>query len=215
MKINSIIFDMDGVIIDSEPQWAKAQIDTLAEFDVVISEQDCERLTRGKRIDEIARIWIQIFHLNAEPLEVAESILQKACAYILKEGRAMLGLYELLGYLKSHNIRMAVATSSAPIIIQAVFDKLNLWDYFVVQCSANDELYGKPHPAVYLRTIEKLGISATECIVIEDSVVGLIAAKAANLCTFLVNASYQNECFAIADARMPSLLEVLKKLEIG
>lgn len=213
MKINTVIFDMDGVIIDSEPQWAKAQIDTLAECGVTISEQDCEQLTRGKRIDEIAKIWIQTFKLDMDPSIVADNILHKACSYILQEGSAMEGLYPLLEYLQSKQMRMAVATSSAPVIIQAVFDKLKLWDYFVLQCSANDEQYGKPHPAVYLSVLEKLGISSTECIVIEDSVVGLIAAKAASLCTFLVNPNYQNERFAIADARLANLFDVIKRLE--
>ncbi|URJ85622.1 HAD family phosphatase [Pasteurella multocida] len=89
----------------------------------------------------------------------------------------MLGLYELLHFLKARHIKMAVATSSFPKIIQAVFDKLKLWGYFILQCSADDEQFGKPHPAVYLKTIQKLGISSKECLVIEDSVVGLIAAK--------------------------------------
>lgn len=83
----------------------------------------------------------------------------------------------------------------------------------MLQCSANDEQYGKPHPAVYLKALQKLGISANECIVIEDSVVELIAAKAASLRTFLVNPDYQNERFAIADARLASLFDVIKKLE--
>ncbi|XWY18792.1 HAD family hydrolase [Bisgaard Taxon 45] len=213
MKISSVIFDMDGVIIDSEPQWAKAQIDALANFGIHITIHTCEQLTRGQRIDEIANIWIEHFNLPTTTQILADTILTRAHQAILQEGKPMFGLYELLNYLKAKQIKMAVATSSPPIIIQAVFDKLKLWDYFAFQCSANDEPFGKPHPAVYLKTIEKLGIPAKESLVIEDSVVGLIAAKAASLRTFVVNTQYQNAQFAIADAQFPTLLDVLKKLE--
>lgn len=61
MKISRVIFDMDGVIIDSEPHWAKAQIHALANVDIHITIQICKQLTHSKRIDEIVSIWIQHF----------------------------------------------------------------------------------------------------------------------------------------------------------
>ncbi|WP_323741286.1 HAD family hydrolase [Pasteurella multocida] len=156
---------------------------------------------------------MQHFNLPTTTQRLADTILNHAYHTILQEGKPMLGLYELLHFLKARHIKMAVATSSFPKIIQAVFDKLKLWGYFILQCSADDEQFGKPYPAVYLKTIQKLGISSKECLVIEDSVVGLIAAKAANLRTFIVNTHYQNAQFAIADARLPTRLDVIKKLE--
>lgn len=116
----------------------------------------------------------------------------------------MLGLYELLRFLKAKHIKIAVATSSSPRIIQAIFDKLTLWDYFILQGRADDEQFGKSHPAIYLKTIPKLGISSKECLVIEDNVVGLIAATAVSLRTFIVKTHYQNAQFAIADTRLPT-----------
>ncbi|WP_409500732.1 hexitol phosphatase HxpB [Mannheimia glucosida] len=213
MQINSVIFDMDGVMIDSEPQWAEAQIAVLADLGINITEQDCEQLTRGKRIDELSDTWIKKFQLSVSNQALSEAILAHGCAAIEQHGKALTGLYELLDFLKSNHIKLAVATSSPPVVIKAVFDRLKLWDYFPIQCSAMDEEYGKPHPAVYLSAVKKLGIEKQECIVIEDSVTGLIAAKAANLTTFLVNTNYQNEKFSIADKRMASLLDVIEKLK--
>ncbi|RGE48016.1 hypothetical protein MHD_05935 [Mannheimia granulomatis] len=153
------------------------------------------------------------FNLTISNAELSEAILAYGCNTIQKSGSALAGLYELLDFLQSNNVRLAVATSSPPVIIKAVFDRLKLWDYFPIQCTAMDEDYGKPHPAVYLSAVKKLGIEKQECIVIEDSVTGLIAAKAANLTTFLVNPHYQNEKFSIADERMLSLLDVITKLK--
>ncbi|MEG9533986.1 hexitol phosphatase HxpB [Mannheimia indoligenes] len=213
MKISSVIFDMDGVMIDSEPQWAEAQIEVLETLGINITVEDCEKFTRGKRIDELSETWIKKFNLTISNAELSEAILTYGCNAIQKSGYALAGLYELLDFLQSNNIRLAVATSSPPVIIEAVFDRLKLWDYFPIQCTAMDEDYGKPHPAVYLSAVKKLGIEKQECIVIEDSVTGLIAAKAANLTTFLVNPHYQNEKFSIADERMFSLLDVITKLK--
>ncbi|ACA30799.1 hexitol phosphatase HxpB [Histophilus somni] len=214
MQINSVIFDMDGVMIDSEPQWAKAQIAVLAEFGIAITEKECEKFTRGKRIDELSETWIKKFNLSVSNQKLSEAILENGCNAIAQTGIALKGLYELLAFLKSNHIKLAVATSSPPVVIKTIFDRLKLWDYFPIQCSAMDEEYGKPHPAVYLRAVKKLGIEKQECIVIEDSITGLIAAKAANLTTFLVNSNYENEKFSIADERMASLLDVMTKLKL-
>lgn len=214
MKINSVIFDMDGVIIDSEPHWTEAQVSVLAKYGVPgVTEADCDKYTRGTRLQELAGIWIRLFKLPVKAETLAEEILERVCRAIEQEGAAMEGLYGLLDYLKAEGIRSAVATSSDPRIIQTVFDRLQLWHYFELQCSAADEQYGKPHPAVYLKAVEKLGIEKNDCIVIEDSVTGLIAAKAAGLRTFIVNPNYQEDRFAIADERFPSLIEVIKRLD--
>ncbi|AGH38056.1 HAD-superfamily hydrolase, subfamily IA, variant 3 [Bibersteinia trehalosi USDA-ARS-USMARC-189] len=209
MQIKAVIFDMDGVIIDSEPMWAEAQIKTLHALGQQITEQDCEHLTRGKRIDQIAHIWIERYQLNANAEEVANQILRYAYEAILAQGCAMEGLYPLLDLLQKKNIPLALATSSAPMIIEAVFNKLNLWDYFRVQCSANDEAYGKPHPAVYLTAVQKLNVNINDCLVIEDSVTGLIAAKAAGLQTVIVNPNYADPRFSLADKRVDSLSKLM------
>ncbi|WGE89524.1 HAD-IA family hydrolase [Actinobacillus arthritidis] len=213
MNITSVIFDMDGVMIDSEPQWAEAQIIELAKYGVTITEQDCEKYTRGTRVDQLADIWIQRFNLKVENTVLVEAILDRICYAIAQEGVAMEGLYELLEYLKLKKLRLAVATSSPNRVIQAVFERLNIADYFEIQCTAFDEKYGKPHPAVYLQAVEKLGVPKYECLVIEDTVTGLIVAKAASLTTLLVNPNYQQECFAIADGRFYSLLDVVEYLK--
>lgn len=213
MAIKNVIFDMDGVLIDSEPFWALAQIETLANYDIQISEPDCEKYTRGVRIDELAQIWIDLFKINIDYNVLKQQILDNVCEKISNHGQAMEGIYELLEFLKQKGIHIALATSSERRVIKAVFDRLNLWDYFPIQCTATEEELAKPHPAVYLTALKRLNASPKDSVIIEDSVVGLIAAKAANVRTFIVNPKFADPRFAIADERMAGLTDVLVKLK--
>ena len=213
MAVKNVIFDMDGVLIDSEPFWAEAQIETLAGYGIQISEPDCEKYTRGVRIDELAQIWIDLFNINLDYLLLKQQILDNVCEKISTQGKAMVGIYEVLAFLKQNNIQTALATSSDRRVIKAVFDRLNLWDYFPIQCTAAEEELAKPHPAVYLTAAKRLNAAPKDCIIIEDSVVGLIAAKAANIRTFIVNPKFAEERFAIADYRVETLLDVLAILK--
>ena len=96
MAVKNVIFDMDGVLIDSEPFWAEAQIETLAGYGIQISEPDCEKYTRGVRIDELAQIWIDLFNINLDYLLLKQQILDNVCEKISTQGKAMAGIYEVL-----------------------------------------------------------------------------------------------------------------------
>ncbi|WP_386691001.1 MULTISPECIES: HAD family hydrolase [unclassified Lonepinella] len=214
MTIKHVIFDMDGVLVDSEPFWAESQIETLAQYGVHISEPDCEKYTCGVRVDELATIWCEMFNLPIQSTALRNQIVNTVCQKITDNGQPMDAVYELLDFLKDKHIPIALATSSDRQVIKAVFDKLNFWSYFPIQCTAADEELAKPHPAVYLSAVKALNAKVKDCIIIEDSVTGLIAAKAANVRTFIVNEKFNDERFAIADERMASLRDVLIKLKM-
>jgi mannitol-1-/sugar-/sorbitol-6-/2-deoxyglucose-6-phosphatase len=95
-------------------------------------------------------------------------------------------------------------------LIQAVVEKLGLTGKFELLVSAESEPFGKPHPAVYLRCASRLGLSPSECVALEDSVNGLVSAKAARMRVIAVpEAAHQDDArFCLADAVVPSLLEV-------
>ncbi len=205
MNIKAVIFDMDGVIIDSEPLWQEAQIESLAGFGVAITRQHCEQLTMGKRIDEIARTWCQAYLLTV-PSEVLETlILTKLCQRISATGEAMAGVYDALHFFAERGMKIALATSSNHAVIKAVFDRLALWDKFSVICSAEDEKHGKPQPDVYLTAARKLNVAVSDCLVIEDSFTGLTAARRAKMTTYLVSPYCEQSKFSIADRRFINL----------
>jgi len=199
MNKKAVIFDMDGVIIDSEPLWQEAQIESLAGVGVSVTRQDCEQLTMGKRVDEIARIWCEMYALSISAKELENMILTKLCNRISSTGEAMTGVYDALSFFSQQGLKLALATSSNHVVIKAVFDRLQLWDKFSVICSAEDEEHGKPSPDVYLTAARMLKVDVSECLVIEDSFVGMTAAKGANMMTCIISPYCQQSKFSKAD----------------
>ena len=213
MILNTFIFDMDGVIIDSEPFWRQAQIDILSNYNVTITVADCIKNTMGKRIDDVALTWCQLHHLTINPKELEQEILTTVAELISKKGNAKKGLYELLDFLTKNNFKIALATSSSQIIINAVFNKLSIAHYFKVVCSADDEEYGKPHPAIYLKAARLLNTPISDCLVLEDSVTGLIAAKAASMKTIVIPEDKTDPRFTLADYIYTSMLDIIPFLD--
>ena len=209
MNNKAIIFDMDGVIIDSEPLWQKAQDACLAQYGVRVTPKDCECHTMGKRIDAIAQTWKDLFQLEVDPKEIEKGILDKLCIWVAEEGKAMPGVLETIFAAKQLGYRIGLATSSSRRVVDVVLTKLGLAEYFDEISSAEDEEYGKPHPAVYLTTAKKLSVNLDDCLVIEDSLNGLIAAKSASMTTYLVSPDFRAPKFAFADNRFSSMLDVI------
>ena len=215
MKPTTFIFDMDGVMIDSEPFWRTAQINLLKDLGHSITVQDCIRYTMGKRIDDVAKTWCDLYSLKIEAKQLEQQILDQVVVNILKDGQAIDGLLDLLHFLKKENYKIGLATSSSWKIIEAVLHKLEVKHFFDEICSADDEQYGKPNPAVYLKVMQKLESKPSECIILEDSVTGMIAAKASMAFTIVLNADISDPKFSIADHRstsLPSVLSYLKAL---
>ena len=212
MSIQAVIFDMDGVIIDSEALWRQAQIDALAQWGAAASVEECETLTKGKRLDDIARTWCRYCQLELAPQRLEAAILQRITGLIAAEGEPMRGVHEALRYFRHTGYKIALATSSSRQVIAAVLNKLSLWHYFDVICSADDEAQGKPHPAVYLTTLDKLNLDASRCLVIEDSFNGFSAARAAGIATIVIAEDSQHARFQAAAGRYQTLPELLEAL---
>lgn len=186
MSMQAVIFDMDGVIIDSEALWRQAQIDALAQWGATASVAECETLTKGKRLDDIAGTWCRYFQLDLAPQRLEDAILQRITRLIAAKGEPMRGVQEALRYFREAGYKIALATSSSRQVIAAVLNKLSLWHFFDAISSADDEPCGKPHPAVYLTTLRKLNLNASQCLVIEDSFTGFCAAQSAGIATIVI-----------------------------
>ena len=169
----------------------------------------------GKRLEDIAHFWCQRHELTVCPSTLQQAIMQSVIELILEKGCAKRGLFQLLDYLKEHRFNIGIATSSSKPVIDAVLKSLEIHSYFSIICSADDELYGKPHPAVYLEVAKRFEVSPKQCIVIEDSVTGMIASKAAAITTWMVPENRENPEFSIADAVFNSLINVNLKLIIS
>lgn len=205
--MKAVIFDMDGVLIDSEPLWKIAEIEGFAKVGINLTNIDCEE-TVGLRMDEVVKMWYdRVGWENKTLKEVEEDVIDLLIHQIKLNGKALTGVNELLRLLKSEGYKIGLATSSAMRIVEVVVDKLEIRSYFDVLHSAEFEDYGKPHPAVFLTTAAKLGVKAIDCLVIEDSLNGVIAAKAARMKVIAVpeKSHDYDKRLIIADKILPSL----------
>jgi HAD superfamily hydrolase (TIGR01509 family) len=209
----AVIFDMDGVIIDSEPLWRRAMVRVFNESGLPFTEND-SRVTTGMRIDQVISFWnIKTpFTLNEE--EVKNNIEDNLCRLITAEGKAKKGLQQALDLIVSQDIIIALATSSSKKLITCVLNVLKIEHYFKHIQSAEDLKYGKPHPEVFLTCAEAICTSPSNCLVIEDSLNGIISAKAAGMSVIGIPEEYNitNQKYSIADLTLHSLLEMNEEI---
>lgn len=214
-EIKAVIFDMDGVLIDSEPLWRKAMIEGFASIGVLITEEDCKKTT-GNRLKEVVEYWFEKLDiLDFLPTEIEHRIINMLVKLINKEGKAISGVIEVINFCNNKNIKIGLATSSSNQLMEAVLEKLKLKNSFKCSISAENMEYGKPHPEVFLICASQLQISPLECIVIEDSINGVIAAKAAFMRVIALpeQENINNHKFSIADYKLNNMQEVLKLLK--
>ncbi|MBS1647093.1 MAG: hexitol phosphatase HxpB [Bacteroidetes bacterium] len=204
--LDSVLFDMDGVIIDSEPLWRRAMIQVFNASGLPFTEADC-RLTTGMRIDEVVTFWNQKTTFTNNEIQVKNKIEDVLCSLILSEGKAMEGLHHALKRIQAQKIKIAIATSSSQKIIRCVLDALKIDSFFEHIQSAEHLSHGKPHPEVFIRCAQTLSVAPTRCLVVEDSLNGVIAAKAACMKVVAIPdvPNKTNPKFCIADAILESL----------
>jgi mannitol-1-/sugar-/sorbitol-6-/2-deoxyglucose-6-phosphatase len=212
VNLKAVIFDMDGVLIDSEPLWRRAMVSGFAKHGIVLSEDDC-RKTTGMRIGNVVEIWIN--HLRIENVSVHEvetTIVDELVDLIEQSGKAMPGVMEALAFVKNSGLKIGLATSSSHRLMSTVLKCLCIEDFFNAQVSAEYMAYGKPHPEVFIVCSEQLNVFPADCLVVEDSVNGVIAAKAAQMKAVAVPdiEHLHLKQFAIADHRLNSTNELLQ-----
>lgn len=172
---------MDGLLIDSEPLWRLAEIDCFKKVGLTLTEDDC-RQTMGWRLNEVVDHWYSRKPWSeVSPDDVEEDILNSVIDHIHSEGKPMPGVQHALDLFEDEGFAMALASSSAMLLIEAVLEKLQLEKRFKVVRSAQLEAFGKPHPQVFIATAEELQVAPENCIVLEDSFYGVIAGKAAKM----------------------------------
>mmetsp|Transcript_16471 Transcript_16471/g.26778 ORF Transcript_16471/g.26778 Transcript_16471/m.26778 type:complete len:226 (+) Transcript_16471:757-1434(+) len=213
MPIRAVIFDLDGLMIDSEPLWHQAEKEVFGSLGVEMTDDMCLEST-GLRVDEVVAHHQKRRPWNGEETneQVTTMLVNKMDQLLREQPKPMKGLKSALEFFKSKNVHMGVASSSPLVLIKAALGGLNIESYFEFVCSANDESYGKPHPAVYLRAASKCEIPPTECLALEDSMNGALAAKSARMkCIAIPDLSMCNHDlnrFAFCDVTLDSLEQV-------
>lgn len=207
--VEGVIFDMDGVIIDSEPLWAEVQNEVFTSLGLEFSEELAKKTIGTGTYDAIDFWYRQQPWQGATYEEVAERIFGGMMDLIRVKGVVMEGLIDVLDFFKAKNIKIGLASGSPLKIIHLVLDQLGIRDRFQVVHSVENEEFGKPHPGVFISAAAKMNVLPIHCMVIEDSFNGLIAAKAARMkaVALLANGQYKESRYDFADLKLKSLTE--------
>ena len=140
-KYDAVIFDMDGVLVDSEPLWKIAMHEVFSSLGSTLEKKDFQK-TVGLRIDEVIFYWKNIENWKPSVIEIEEQIINKMITLINAQATPLIGVIDTLDYL-SDRMPIAVASSSPFRLINAVLNKLDILHYFKVVHSAEEEDFGK------------------------------------------------------------------------
>ncbi len=180
--IRTVIFDMDGVIIDTEPLHHHAFFTLFAELGIPVSAADYATFL-GKSTRNVFQLLKEQYHLapDVETLLMRKRELFNQAFDEDASLDLLPGVRTLIEDLRRHDVQLVVASSASNATISRVFDRFGLRPYFTHIVSGEDFVESKPNPAIFLRAAELAGTPVAECIVIEDSANGVAAAKAAGI----------------------------------
>jgi len=207
--MKAVIFDMDGVIIDSEPIHFEVDLQTIGELGGNISKEGLEKYV-GTTNEYMYTDIKQKFNISKSLDEIISYKVELTKKRIIElELEPIEGIRELLKELKRKNINTAIASSSPRDFIELVVSKFKIENYIEYIISGEEVDNGKPDPAIYIETAKKLRLSPEECTVIEDSRNGVLAAKAAGMrCIGFQNVNSGNQDLSNADIIVHSITEV-------
>jgi len=202
------LFDMDGLLIDSEPLWDQAEMDIFSTLDVDLSRRSEMPDTLGLRIDQTVRMWYDTLPWQGpSQQEVTQRIIARAMTLVDETRPLLPGVEAALELCREHNLKIGLASASPLAMLEQVLEIFNLRSYFDVLASAETLPYSKPHPQVYLNAAASLAIDPLNCVTLEDSFNGMIATKAARMRSIVVPAAEHraDPRWALADIKLESL----------
>ena len=216
MMIDTAIFDMDGLLLDTEPLWGKSMERIAKRHQIPVMPHQFKETT-GLKIHEVVAYWaIKYPWKGADVHQVAEEIIDDIIALSKDEAKVMPGVIALLNQLQEKGFKIGVATSSPIRMLQELIHYFELNSFFTELSSADTVGFGKPHPAVFLHCAAQLHSNPLNCVVFEDSFNGIIAGKAARMKVIAVPdpAHYDDARFVIADKKLRSLEDIVVSEDI-
>lgn len=199
--LKAVIFDMDGVIIDSEPMHYKAYNNMFDDVGIEVSNALYESFT-GQSTINICKCLCDHFNLEHTP-ETLVAIKRKHYKQFFESHSELTlinGVFDLIQDYHNHGLKLVLASSAAMSSINQIFDRFDLHPYFMAKFSGGDLKQSKPHPEIFIKAAKATGFKRSECMVIEDSTNGIEAAKAAGIyCVGYDSFHSKNQDYSKAD----------------
>jgi len=208
--IQTVIFDMDGVIIDSEPVYFRIDKQMFEELNIAVSfEEHCTYVGTSSQ-----NMWDAIIKKHRLPDHPGELMRKEYNLYMdylvsAKNLQPIDGVMELINDLHDNNFKLILASSSRMETIDIILKRFKLSDLFIARVSGSELAHSKPHPEIFLRSAQLVRSEPKECIVIEDSRNGVAAATAAGMkCIGFLNPSSGDQDLKAADMTIRSFKEL-------
>lgn len=209
----AFIFDMDGVLIDSEPLWQQSGIYILNQYNLPVTLDDMKMWT-GIPAPTIVKNAAEKYHKKINQQQVTQDLLDYAIKLIIERRPLMPAVKETLTLLSEHNIVMAIASASPRYMLERIVENCGIAQYFSYISSACELEFNKPHPQVYFHACNKLKVDPHNAVGIEDSKVGMTAVKAASMSCIVIPAKafFDQPYWTLADRKLHSLAEINSQL---
>jgi sugar-phosphatase len=209
VTLQATLFDMDGLLLDSEILWHKAEVEIFGSLGVPIADAE-GRSTKGMFVNEVVDFWFSLYPWSGPSTDnVVGLLLNRVGDLVESEGRLLPGAIRALDLTGAFG-PLALASSTPMALIIRCLKHFELLDRFSSIHSAEFEPYGKPHPGVFLSAAASLNVTPSACLVLEDSAAGVLAAKAARMSVIAVptHDDRDHKEFLIADLVLDTLNEL-------
>ena len=209
-KLQAFIFDMDGVIIDSEPIHSRVKMETFRHFGIDFDESRLSSYMGGTSGLIFKDVVAESGRTDITP-EMLTAYKHKHYLEVLQSGGIdpVEGTRELIRALHEAGVPLGLATTSHPPVMNAILDNFEIRKYFTFVISGGELPESKPNPAIYLISAERLGAKPENCCVLEDTTNGILAAKRAGMyCIAFHNPHSGEQDLSLADRVVEKMAEI-------
>lgn len=186
MKYKAVIFDLDGTLIDSMGIWLQVDKEYLIKRGIPVPEDLFEDVPEGNSFNEICLYFKEKFNLPDSVEEIGSEWTEMVAQHYKTEIRLKSGAKDLIEYLHSQKIKMAIGTSNSQYLAETVLQANNVLQYFEIIVAGCIDIKGKPFPDIFLKAAAEMQIDPAECLVVEDTLHGVIAAHNGGMAAFAI-----------------------------